>query len=108
MSMIRILDSRKTGHEGALTLMAEKDGVPVTLLVEEGTGDNLLREDREEGYVDYLNWYEGVLFDGNFVQTGDGGMILYREPIACKKKGLIDCLKDVINDASLQGNVAVF
>lgn len=108
MSMIRILDSRKTGHEGVLTLMAEKDGVPVTLLVEEGTGDNLLHEDREEGYVDYLNWYEGVLFDGDFVQTGDGGMFLYKEMISSKPKGLLDCLRDVASEAALEGDLVVF
>ena len=55
-----------------------KDGRVITL--SEGTGDNLLREDIEEGYVDYLyyNIYSNILSyrdDEEF----DGGMILLTE-----------------------------
>jgi len=47
--------------------------------VEKGTGDNLLREDIEAGYVDYLNWTKFQFENGEFVEK-DGGMILLEEP----------------------------
>lgn len=43
--------------------------------IAEGTGDNLLREDIEEGYVDYIN-YETWQVNRWGVEEGDGGMIL--------------------------------
>lgn len=57
------------------------------ILLEEGTGDNLLDEDMREGYVDYLNWssYTMSLFaDGLDVPEAefspvDGGMIMLRK-----------------------------
>ena len=45
----------------------------------EGTGDNLLQEDVDEGYVDYLNYdyFEG-LDEVNDQDNTDGGMILLK------------------------------
>ena len=46
--------------------------------VQEGTGDNLLPDDRAEGYVDYID-YTAFTFDGAF-KDGDGGMIMLKNP----------------------------
>lgn len=40
----------------------------------EGTGDNLLREDIEEGYRDYINYDAYVLAEE--IMCEDGGMVL--------------------------------
>lgn len=56
------------------------------LVIEEGTGDNLLKEDINEGYKDYVNYgthtltlqsegCEEVSAEFNYV---DGGMVLFR------------------------------
>ena len=44
----------------------------------EGTGDNILQEDREEGYVDYvyITVYE---WDGDELVEFDGGMMMLTE-----------------------------
>lgn len=52
------------------------------VIAEEGTGDNLLSEDIEDGYIDYINWtiYDLKVDADNapiFVE-GDGGMVLTR------------------------------
>ena len=48
--------------------------------ISEGTGDNLLLEDRQEGYVDYINYsiYSSLedMYDDN---EQDGGMMLLRD-----------------------------
>lgn len=47
-------------------------------VVDEGTGDNLLDEDIDDGYIDYLNWTLYALTtdcEPNFVEW-DGGMVL--------------------------------
>lgn len=64
---------------------------------EEGTGDNLLKEDIREGYVDYLNWTKFV-FDAEEFREEDGGMILYKEPVKDVFKRLADAIPDVLRD----------
>lgn len=46
----------------------------------EGTGDNLLQEDIEEGYVDYI-YYEVFDLAYDFPEV-DGGMVLTTEYVA--------------------------
>ncbi|MCD8109254.1 MAG: hypothetical protein LUE14_04030 [Clostridiales bacterium] len=62
--------------------------------IAEGTGDNLLREDKEQGYVDYIN-YEIASMKEDFVEA-DGGMILlkqlFREKYTCTE----ECVEDVL------------
>lgn len=48
--------------------------------ITEGTGDNLLQEDIEEGYVDYI-YYEVFDLDYDFPEV-DGGMVLTTEYVA--------------------------
>ena len=50
-----------------------------TLVVEEGTGDNLWDEDIENGYVDYINWTMYAIkmdCDLPVFTEWDGGMVL--------------------------------
>lgn len=51
--------------------------------ISEGTGDNLLREDIADGYVDYVNWDSYIVFladDPEFIEE-DGGMVLSRKSV---------------------------
>ena len=65
-----------------------------------GTGDNLLKEDIEEGYVDYLN-YDIFEVDGITETDGpsDGGMILLKDPALKKYTSLIDAVPEVLDMA---------
>lgn len=49
--------------------------------ISEGTGDNLLREDIDEGYVDYINYeiYD-TYYDYLEDNSDDGGMALLKNP----------------------------
>ncbi len=61
--------------------------------ISEGTGDNLLREDIEAGYKDYVN-YKVYGSDG----SEDGGMVLYTELIQKKFKSIKEVIPDVLED----------
>lgn len=74
--------------------------------VSEGTGDNLLKEDADEGYVDYLN-YTCYELDGG-VEESEGGMVLFRSLIHDKFHCLGEALPMVFEEAyddSVQGFV---
>ena len=48
--------------------------------IEEGTGDNLLKEDEQDGYVDYINYeFYKTLQDVYDENAYDGGMYLLKE-----------------------------
>ena len=52
------------------------------LVAQEGTGDNLLDEDVEAGYVDYV-YIETQQFDGDrFEEDSDGGQMMMEEYFA--------------------------
>lgn len=56
----------------------------VFLKIQAGTGDNLLKEDIREGYVDYCLWStfqpECIDIDGELeMECLDSGMVLFRE-----------------------------
>lgn len=63
----------------------------------EGTGDNLLREDIDEGYVDYI-YYEQYELDGGITEI-DGGMVLLKEMFMDKYRCTADCIPDVLDMA---------
>ena len=72
----------------------------IIIRISEGTGDNLLEEDIEEGYKDYI-LYE--VFDVNDFFTQEqidscaGGQIMYKELVRDKFRNLKECLvSDVI------------
>lgn len=57
------------------------------IYITEGTGDNLLQEDIDEGYVDYI-YYE--VFDlACGIEEVDGGMVLTTEMVATMDKNEI-------------------
>lgn len=65
--------------------------------ISEGTGDNLLDEDIDAGYVDYI-YYDQHARDIDFPEV-DGGQImlteLFRDKYGCTK----DCIPDVLDMA---------
>lgn len=85
-------------------LIAPKD-YEVLIGINEGTGDNLLKEDIEEGYVDYLNYYVYTVEDG-VIEEDDGGMIMYKKPLTeiheSMKCFVPDVLRDVFDDEYLE------
>lgn len=63
----------------------------------EGSGDNLLREDIEEGYVDYIYYEQYEL--GSEIQEVDGGQVLLKEMFRNKYSCTADCIQDVLDMA---------
>jgi hypothetical protein len=65
--------------------------------ISEGTGDNLLDEDMDAGYVDYIYYEQYEL--GPDIRDVDGGQImltkLFREQFTCTK----DCIPNVLDMA---------
>lgn len=58
--------------------------------ISEGSGDNLLQEDMDEGYVDYI-YYEQYGLEVDLREV-DGGMVLLTEPFQEK----FTCTEDAI------------
>ena len=65
--------------------------------IAEGTGDNLLPEDIEEGYVDYINYEQHEL--GIDMPEVDGGQILLDKLLRDKYHCLADCIPVVLDMA---------
>ena len=65
--------------------------------ISEGTGDNLLQEDEEQGYVDYIYYDQHELSNG--MPEVDGGQIMLKEMLREKYKRLADCIQDVLDIA---------
>lgn len=70
--------NEKYNGEPITMMFMEERGV-CAIVIEEGTGDNLLDEDMDAGYIDYVNWTtHSMKMDYNmpiFVEW-DGGMLL--------------------------------
>lgn len=62
--------------------------------IAEGSGDNLLKEDIENGYVDYIYYDQYEL--GADVMEIDGGQILLKEMLRDKYYCMTDCIPDVL------------
>lgn len=62
--------------------------------ISEGSGDNLLDEDIDAGYVDYI-YYEQYIMDPHMRET-DGGMVmlteLFREQFTCTEDAIPNVL----------------
>ena len=67
------------------------------LRISEGTGGNLLDEDTEAGYVDYID-YEQYSVEAGFPEV-DGGNIMMEEYVRDKYNQLVDCIPDVLEFA---------
>lgn len=65
--------------------------------ISEGTGDNLLPEDVEQGYVDYI-YYEQYELGINMPEV-DGGQILLEKLLRDKYRCMADCISDVLDMA---------
>jgi len=79
--------------------------------IQEGTGDNLLHEDLEAGYVDYVLWSTFVPEDLELDQTLDmelidSGMVMDKEPLTCQS-ALPACLRDAFGAPLPEGDVVV-
>ena len=67
------------------------------ICIAEGTGDNLLREDVEQGYVDYI-YYER--YDLEMDMPGaDGGQVMLKELLRDQYRCLADCIPSVLDMA---------
>ena len=85
-------------EDGALVIFVPSQGEFVK--IEEGTGDNLLKEDRADGYVDYLNYDRYSPADlGVSEENIDGGMLMLREYVSSKYKSLIEAVPDILGEA---------
>lgn len=62
--------------------------------IAEGLGDNLLPEDQDKGYVDYIYYDQYELCPG--MTEVDGGQILLKESFRDKYKCTADCIPDVL------------
>lgn len=70
------------------------------IIIAEGTGDNLLPEDMDEGYVDYINYYtfdKTDIFEENAFYDC-GGMIMYKELIQEKFTDIRQVIPEVLFD----------
>lgn len=72
--------------------------------ISEGSGDNLLDEDIEAGYVDYI-YYEQYVMDPDMRET-DGGMVmlteLFQEKCTCTADAIPHVLDMAYGQESLQ------
>lgn len=65
--------------------------------IAEGTGDNLLAEDRDEGYVDYI-YYEQHELDTDLPEV-DGGQIMLTELLREQFNTILECIPNVLDMA---------
>ena len=65
--------------------------------ISEGSGDNLLDEDIEAGYVDYI-YYEQYVMDPEMRET-DGGMVMLTELFQEKFNCTADAIPNVLDMA---------
>lgn len=65
--------------------------------ISEGSGDNLLDEDMEAGYVDYI-YYEQYVMDPDMRET-DGGMVMLTELFQELFKSTKDAIPSVLDMA---------
>jgi hypothetical protein len=65
--------------------------------ISEGTGDNLLDEDIEAGYVDYI-YYEQYSVETDFPEV-DGGMVMLKELFRKQFNSTKDCIPNVLDMA---------
>lgn len=65
--------------------------------ISEGSGDNLLDEDMDAGYVDYI-YYEQYVMDPHMRET-DGGMVMLTELFQELFKSTKDAIPNVLDMA---------
>ena len=65
--------------------------------ISEGTGDNLLEEDMDAGFVDYI-YYEQYALEGGIPEV-DGGMVMLTELFRVKFSCTADAIPHVLDMA---------
>ena len=65
--------------------------------ISEGTGDNLLYEDRDAGYVDYI-YYEQHSISTD-LPVEDGGQIMLTKLLRDQFKTILECIPNVLDMA---------
>lgn len=75
------------------------------LRISEGTGDNLLREDRQAGYIDYI-YYSSYDMNDEFSED-DGGEILLEEYFKDKYSCTAACVDDVMEFIEYAGEYII-
>lgn len=65
--------------------------------IAEGTGDNLLPEDQNQGYVDYI-YYEQYEISQDMPEV-DGGQILLKKRLREQYQCIAECIQEILNMA---------
>lgn len=65
--------------------------------IAEGTGDNLLYEDRNAGYMDYIYYSQHELSPD--LPEVDGGQVMLTELLRSKFKSMLECIPAVLEMA---------
>ena len=73
------------------------------LKISEGSGDNLLDEDIDNGYVDYI-YYEQYSREYGFPEV-DGGMVMLTELFREKYESTKECIPAVLDMAFSDGTM---
>ena len=81
-------------YESVYIYVPEKKQI---IRISEGTGDNLLTEDIDDGYVDYI-YYEQHNLEVDLPEV-DGGMIMLTEPFQDKFKSTKEAIPHVLDMA---------
>ncbi|MBO4847057.1 MAG: hypothetical protein J5525_12305 [Lachnospiraceae bacterium] len=65
------------------------------VVISEGDGSNLEKDDIEEGYTDYIYY---SIYDPNQLATGeyDGGMLLSKEPVRISYSDITEAVPDIL------------
>lgn len=87
-------EKRPEGYDDLFLYIPEARQI---IRIAEGTGDNLLEEDTDTGYVDYI-YYDQYMLDVDMPNV-DGGMVLLKEMLREKYGCLADCIPDVLDMA---------
>lgn len=64
------------------------------ITISEGSGDNLLDEDRAEGFVDYINYSSYELVNNAFSELDGGMALLDKLYVDCTEESLISRILD--------------
>lgn len=67
------------------------------IMIAEGNGDNILEEDREEGYVDYI-YFEQYGLETGMPEVG-GGLIMIEKLFREEYSNTYECVPDVLEMA---------
>lgn len=85
--MIACFGKKPEGYDDLFVFVPEMKQI---IRIAEGSGDNLLPEDIEDGYVDYI-YYEQYELSNNMPEV-DGGQILMEEMFRDKYECTADCI----------------